>query len=162
MAVHQHLGPFPTLWQSQMPPIGWCYDTGPPHKTSINFHTLYTHSFFVLFNVHQHSVVLFPSTFTYFELIFMDLRQFLLQIGSVRSWLVRLCVDLSSGGRGGVPERDCCLLEVEGGVPERMEMASPSDGDLILEWRWHFLGIIFFWLNVLSQYQNPSELVMRY
>lgn len=26
----------------------------------------------------------------------------------------RLCVDLSSGGRGGVPERDCCLLEVEG------------------------------------------------
>eukprot|EP00913_Durusdinium_trenchii_P030895 g28936.t2 len=26
----------------------------------------------------------------------------------------RLCVDLSGGGRGGVPERDCCLLEVEG------------------------------------------------
>ena len=30
-------------------------------------------------------------------------------------WMgARLCVDLSSGGRGGVPERDCCLLEVEG------------------------------------------------
>ena len=53
---------------------------------------------------------------------------------------VRLCVDLSSGGRGGVPERDCCLLEVEGwfqGGEDFVEVA------FFLFVEMAFLGIFF-------------------
>lgn len=45
---------------------------------------------------------------------------------------MRLCVDLSGGGRGGVPERDCCLLQVEGRLHEvQLHYLDEPTGDYV-------------------------------
>ncbi|CAJ1384506.1 unnamed protein product, partial [Effrenium voratum] len=44
----------------------------------------------------------------------------------------RLCVDLSGGGRGGVPERDACLLEVEGRLHDvKVHYLNEPSGDYL-------------------------------